>query len=85
MDDTPEDRKAIQSSINQIVFYTLKDFDGKMKTKDWAQARTIPGPKSEGGGETQVGRAGKVFRPARDGARHRAAVARRGNALRPVP
>ena len=53
MDDTPEDRKAIQSAINQIVFYPLKDFDGKMKTQDWAQAPAIPGPKSEGGGETK--------------------------------
>jgi hypothetical protein len=51
MDDTPEDRKAIQPVINQIVFYPLGDFDGKMKTKDWSKAPAIPGPKSEGGGE----------------------------------
>ena len=31
----------------------LKDFDGKMKSKDWAQAPAIPGPKSEDGGETK--------------------------------
>jgi len=53
MDDTAEDRKAIQPVINQIVFYPLKDFDGKMKSMDWAHAPTIPGPKSEGGGETK--------------------------------
>ena len=53
MDDTAEDRKAIQSAINQIVFYPLKDFDGKMKSKDWTQAPAIPGPKSEDGGETK--------------------------------
>jgi hypothetical protein len=53
MDDTAEDRKAIQSVINQIVFYPLKDFDGKMKTKVWSKAAAIPGPKSEGGGETR--------------------------------
>jgi hypothetical protein len=41
MNDTPEDRKAIQLVINQIVFYPLKDFDGKMKTKDWAQAPAV--------------------------------------------
>ena len=52
MDDTAEDRKAIQSVINQIVAYPLKDFDGKMKTKDWSKAPAIPGPKTEGGGET---------------------------------
>ena len=52
MDDTAEDRKAIQSVINQIVAYPLKDFDGKMKTRDWSKAPAIPGPKTEGGGET---------------------------------
>jgi hypothetical protein len=52
MDDTAEDRKAIQPFINQIVAYPLKDFDGKMKTKDWSKAPAIQGPKSEGGGET---------------------------------
>ena len=52
MDDTAEDRAAIQPFINQIVAYPLKDFDGRMKSKDWSQAPAIPGPKSEGGGET---------------------------------
>jgi hypothetical protein len=52
MDDTDEDRKAIQSVINQIVAYPLKDFDGKPKTIDWKSAPAIPGPKSSGG-ETQ--------------------------------
>jgi len=53
MDDTAEDRKDIQTVINQIVFYPLKDFDAKMKTKDWREAPAIPGPKSEDGGETK--------------------------------
>jgi hypothetical protein len=53
MNDTAEDRKAIQPVINQIVYYPLKDFDGTMKTKDWSKAPAIPGPKSEGGGETK--------------------------------
>lgn len=53
MDDTPEDRKAIQPLINQIVFYPLKSFDGKMKTVEWLKAPDIPGPKSSGGGETK--------------------------------
>ena len=52
MDDTDEDRAAIQSVIDQIVAYPLTDFDGTMKTKDWSEAPEIPGPKSEGGGET---------------------------------
>jgi hypothetical protein len=52
MDDTSEDPKAVQTVINQIVAYPLKDFDGKMKTKNWSSAPALPGPKSEGGGET---------------------------------
>jgi hypothetical protein len=53
MDDTEEDRKAIQAVINQIVAYPLKDFDGKMKTIEWNKAPAIPGPKSEGRSETK--------------------------------
>lgn len=48
MDDTAEDLKAIQASINQVVFYPLDKFDGKMKTIDWAKAPNFPGPKSTG-------------------------------------
>ncbi len=54
MNDTPEDRKAIQPVLNQIVFYPLKQFDGRMKTIDWARAPTIQGPKSDSSsGETK--------------------------------
>jgi hypothetical protein len=47
--DNVEDRKAIQPILNQIVAYPLTSFDGKTKTKDWANAPAIPGPKSSGG------------------------------------
>jgi hypothetical protein len=47
-DDTPEDKKAIQAVINQVVAYPLKDFTGKMKTIEWAKAPNIPGPQSKG-------------------------------------
>jgi hypothetical protein len=53
MDDTEEDRKAIQPVINQVVFYPLSEFDGKMKTKDWSQLPHFPAPKSSGKGETK--------------------------------
>jgi hypothetical protein len=53
MDDTPEDRTAIRAAISQVMFYPLGSFDGKMKSKDWANAPAIKGPQSEGGGETQ--------------------------------
>jgi hypothetical protein len=52
MDDTPEDREAIQPVINQVVAYPLKEFDGKMKTMTWNRSPSLPGPKSDGGGET---------------------------------
>jgi hypothetical protein len=54
MDDTPEDHAAIQSVINQIDIYPLSDFDGTMKTTEWAKAPAIPGPPSDAGaGETK--------------------------------
>lgn len=53
MNDTDEDRAAIQPVINQICAYPLKEFDGKAKAVDWSKAPTIPGPQSTGGGETK--------------------------------
>lgn len=49
MDDTKQDREAIQPIINQVMVYPLSEFDGKMKTKDWQQAPIIPAPASSGG------------------------------------
>jgi hypothetical protein len=48
-DDTPEDKKAIQPLVNQVVAYPLKNFTGQMKTIEWSKVPDIPGPKSEGG------------------------------------
>lgn len=55
MDDTKEDRAAIQEKLNQIAFYPLKDFDGKMKTIDWKNTPDIPNPNAAkaSGGETK--------------------------------
>lgn len=44
MNDTDQDRKAIQSVINQIVVYPLTQFDGHMKTIDWLHAPIIKPP-----------------------------------------
>jgi hypothetical protein len=52
-DDTPEDLKAVQPIIDQIVFYPLSEFDAKMKTKDWSRIPDFPAPKSTGGGEVK--------------------------------
>lgn len=46
MDDTIEDRAAIQPVINQINIYPLSEFDGTMKTVDW---KGIPHVDAEGG------------------------------------
>jgi len=43
MDDTPEDRVAIQQVINQIDAYPLSAFDGKAKNTDWTKAQRFPG------------------------------------------
>jgi hypothetical protein len=53
MDDTVEDRKAIQPALSQIDFYPLSKFDGKMKTKDWSKLPHFPAPKRTGKGETK--------------------------------
>jgi len=45
MNDTVEDRAAIQPALTQIQFYPLSQFDGTMKTKDWHK---IPIIKKEG-------------------------------------
>jgi hypothetical protein len=53
-DDTPEDKKAIQSVLNQVVAYPLKDFTGKMKTIEWAKVTNIPAPPQDASaGETK--------------------------------
>ena len=53
MDDTAEDRAAIQPVLSQIVYYPLSEFDGKMKTKDWSKVPHFPVPKSSSKGETK--------------------------------
>jgi len=55
MDDTDEDRAAIQKVVDQILVYPLSDFDGSMKTIDWSELADIPAPPSDGGddGETK--------------------------------
>jgi hypothetical protein len=48
MDDTDEDRAAIQPVVNQINAYPLTEFDGEMKLKDWNDVPSFPTPKIEG-------------------------------------
>ena len=56
LDDTKEDRAAIQPIISQIMSYPLSEFDGAMKTKDWSKIPTLADPaggQQGGGSETQ--------------------------------
>lgn len=52
MDDTDEDRAALQPIINQIMVYPLSEYTGEMKIKNWKEAPIIPAP-AAGGGETK--------------------------------
>ncbi|HET8782906.1 MAG TPA: DUF1254 domain-containing protein [Pyrinomonadaceae bacterium] len=52
MDDTDEDRKAIQPLVSQIDVYPLSEFDGTMKVRDWSKIPDYPAPPHPpGGGE----------------------------------
>lgn len=41
-DDTPADKRAIQSVLRSVMIYPLDRFDGTMKTKDWAHMPQLP-------------------------------------------
>jgi hypothetical protein len=47
------DKKSIQPLIQQIMMYTLSQFDGKMKTKDWTKIPVLPSPENAGNEETK--------------------------------
>jgi hypothetical protein len=49
MDDTDDDRNAIEPVLNQVMIYPLTEFDGKMKTKDWKAAPDIKGGATQSG------------------------------------
>ena len=52
MDDTPEDRAAVQTPVSQIDLYPLSAFDGKLKTTDWKALPKLPST-SQGSEETR--------------------------------
>lgn len=51
LNDTIEDREAVQALLNQIMLYPLSQFDGTMKTTDWRCLPTFPAP---GGGKEET-------------------------------
>ena len=52
-DDTPEDKVAIQSVLNQIDVYPLSEYNGQMKTRDWKKTPSFPAPPGTGKAETK--------------------------------
>jgi len=50
-DDSSEDNKAVQRVTQEIMMYPLTDYDGKMKSRDWAKLRHVL---SITGGEDEV-------------------------------
>jgi hypothetical protein len=53
MDDTPEDRDAVQPVLSRIGVYPLADFDGSVRTTGWKALPVAPGPPSDGEGEAK--------------------------------
>ncbi|WP_244482213.1 DUF1254 domain-containing protein [Rhizobium sp. Root1204] len=51
MDDTSEDRTAIQEVISGIDMYPLSEFDGKAKQRDWKSLPTLGSPTADGKAE----------------------------------
>ncbi len=41
-DDTPADKQAVQSVLRSVMIYPLAQFDGTMKSKDWANMPQLP-------------------------------------------
>jgi hypothetical protein len=52
-DDTREDKRAIQTVLQQVVMYPLAEYDGTVKTKDWSQIKKLPPKEASGDAETQ--------------------------------
>src|SRR5215475_8133522 len=52
MDDTSEDRAAIQGVLQQVMMYPLSEYDGAMKSKNWSKIPKVAGA-ATGEGETK--------------------------------
>ena len=50
-DDTPDDKRAIQSVLTGITMYPLAEYDGRMKSTDWANLKRVPAAES---GDTET-------------------------------
>lgn len=50
--DDPEDKRAIQAPLRQVLMYPLAEYDGKMKSIEWSELPRMPF-KASGGGEAK--------------------------------
>lgn len=41
LDDSPEDRQAIQEPLRSVMMYPLDQYDGTMKTTDWSKLKRV--------------------------------------------
>jgi len=54
VDDTPEDKRAVQEVISGVMMYPLSEYDGTMKHQDWSKIPKFPpAPGSGGKAETR--------------------------------
>ena len=80
-DDTPEDKRAIQGVLPQIMMYPLAEYDGRMKSTDWSKLKKVPAS-ATGDAEFEVGVSRKILRRAAGDPQRRTSPARRRGALR---
>lgn len=59
-DDTPEDKRAIQDVLKQVMMYPLSEYDGTMKSYDWSKIPKVAGEAS-GDEETRWVFPDKIF------------------------
>jgi hypothetical protein len=50
-DDTPEDTRAVQPVLREILMYPLSEYDGTMKSRDWSALKVVP---SQSGGAEET-------------------------------
>jgi hypothetical protein len=62
MDDTSDDRAAIQPLVSQVMAYPLSEYTGAMRSTDWAASPSFPaGGSTSGERETQWVDPGRFF------------------------
>ncbi|MEU1350830.1 DUF1254 domain-containing protein [Streptomyces sp. NPDC005795] len=49
MNDTDEDRAAVQPLVNQVMAYPLAEYTGQTRTTDWSKAPSFPAGDATGG------------------------------------